>query len=90
MEWKQYTDRDGDIRYVSEDPDPKKLVAEDGLVHYIIREKVSAIYERKRIRTEGEPEEIRPSFTVFIVDGVQVNINIHIDNAYEWWVSWKE
>lgn len=90
MEWSQYTDRDGNTRFVSEDPDPKKLVDNDGMVYYIIREKISAIYEATGpLYIRGQEPE-RPNWTVFIIDGESVRIKIHIDNAYEWLVSWQE
>lgn len=93
MEWRQYQDRDGETRFVSEDPEPKKLVDNDGMAYYIIREKISAIYERKLIRysrTEEETGTERSPWTVFIVDGESITIKMHIDNAYEWLVSWQE
>lgn len=55
----------------------KKIVDNDQREHYIDREKVSAIYQSG-------------SFTVFIIDGANVAININIENALNWLTSVDE
>jgi hypothetical protein len=90
MRWVRSGGSREEMYFTSDDPDYKKLVSTDGLIHYIDRDKVSAIYERKWIRNEGETEDTRPPFTVFVVDGVQINVNVHIDNAHTWLTSWKD
>ncbi len=93
MEWRQYVDRDGDTRFVSEDPAPKKLIDDDGHTYYIVREKISAIYEIKpRVfygRELGTQAKDR-NWTVFVVDGESIKVSIHIDNAHNWLTSWED
>lgn len=77
MDWVRYVDREGDTHYVTNDPVPKKLVDNRRVVHYIIRERVSAICQRE-------------DKTLFILDGQWLLVDIQIDNAHNWLTSYEE